>query len=518
MRVSQDGTLLPALPFINAAHGLRIVDETTQLRLDYDKHYADVRDYGVTSGLTIWNTQLQQACDDLAAAGGGTLYFPGGSFRLSAKLNCPNVRLKGAGIGLTELLWTTDTGTSENALGYGLDQQPVAGTPPKFAIIEDMELQGPLPTGGFGATTGFTAAIKMANGGVVRNVSGGGWFAGYVSLYGNEFLNNTRVGGAYGLWYGDSDNPGGMYVVDTELSGSKVASVGVHWNGVIRNLCLQGVHVGFSVYCFRKLANPVGGTNGRSFIEGLTGIDLGAEAYSAGFMRADTQLGADIEDVAFFATGTANPMQTDYDRGSPALPMTASVRCGALRRWRPLNQDIAWYAGTNYPPIVATFECLSMEDCRFDAQTPAILRSNQSGLPFAKATTVHNCTIRDFASEHQLFKASGAIAVREAVGLTTGGAVRKAQSGDIVVGIAATPAADGDVVVVTVWGAATAKVAAGTVNQVKWVSLDPANAGAVVEAAAWSGTDTFAFASAPQSSGTIQVRLFGTNSSDPHVQ
>ena len=64
----------------------------------------DINNYVSFKSGSDWSPAIIKAISDLSAVGGGTLYFPKGTFNMSGGINMVNnVRLKGAGIGQTKL-------------------------------------------------------------------------------------------------------------------------------------------------------------------------------------------------------------------------------------------------------------------------------------------------------------------------------------------------------------------------------------------------------------------------------
>lgn len=112
--------------------------------------YATPQDYGAAgNGTTDDTTAIQAAITGVSAAGGGVVYVPAGTYKLTAALSGPNlVSIIGAGPGVSIL---NQTSTSANGLTYN----PSSLT---FASIENLTIQGP------GSGTGIGVLVEANSG------------------------------------------------------------------------------------------------------------------------------------------------------------------------------------------------------------------------------------------------------------------------------------------------------------------------------------------------------------------
>lgn len=112
--------------------------------------YATPQDYGAKGdGTTDDTSAVQSAVNAVSSAGGGTVYLPAGTYKLSSAISVPNlVSLMGAGPGATTL---KQTSTTANGVTYN----PTSLT---YASVENLTVQGP----GSGSGVGM---LVEANGG-----------------------------------------------------------------------------------------------------------------------------------------------------------------------------------------------------------------------------------------------------------------------------------------------------------------------------------------------------------------
>lgn len=104
--------------------------------------YATPYDYGAAgNGTTDDTTALQNAINGVSAAGGGTLFFPAGTFKISAALTLPNgVSLLGVGQNVSVI---NQTSTTANAITYNPSTL-------NYMSIENLSITGPGSGSGIG--------------------------------------------------------------------------------------------------------------------------------------------------------------------------------------------------------------------------------------------------------------------------------------------------------------------------------------------------------------------------------
>lgn len=112
--------------------------------------YVTPQDYGAAgNNSTDDTTAIQNAINAISTAGGGTLLFPGNTFKISAALNVPNgVSLQGIGPGVSVI---NQTSTTANAITYN-------PTTLNYISISDLLIEGP------GTGTGIGVLVEANSG------------------------------------------------------------------------------------------------------------------------------------------------------------------------------------------------------------------------------------------------------------------------------------------------------------------------------------------------------------------
>ena len=165
--------------------GTGAVATTVQTRLEIIK---SVTDFGaVGDGVTNDTAEIQAAIDVVLAAGGGTLYFPVGNYKVTSLLLTSETRLLGAGINATFITGTTgsDIITFPSSGGWG------------HCAIEHMTLSGGDNQLVVPSTVDYITYIR------VRNVNFSGPVNACVKVGSQieewQFENVLLSGGAYGF-------------------------------------------------------------------------------------------------------------------------------------------------------------------------------------------------------------------------------------------------------------------------------------------------------------------------------
>jgi RHS repeat-associated protein len=161
-----------------------------RLVINYTEVYDVKADYGATGNGTTDDTQsIQNAIDAAAAAGGGRVFFPAGTYRTTSALLLDASYVTLEGVGASSILKATGSGQTEVVL-IGSDSAAVSGVSVKSLGIE-------VPDGGYGVrVTGdgggntIAVAYNTFTGHLVDNQSSGvaaDANFGNLDLVGNDF-------------------------------------------------------------------------------------------------------------------------------------------------------------------------------------------------------------------------------------------------------------------------------------------------------------------------------------------
>ena len=99
--------------------GANAVTRTIQNKL---RDIVNVKDFGAVGDNIVNDTAaIQSAINAVSAAGGGTIYLPAGTFRVTTTINvASNINLVGAGIGTTVIKMDSASTAAEVIYGTGL--------------------------------------------------------------------------------------------------------------------------------------------------------------------------------------------------------------------------------------------------------------------------------------------------------------------------------------------------------------------------------------------------------------
>ena len=214
----------------------------------------NVKDYeAVGDGTTDDTDAVQAAITACIVAGGGTVYFPPGTYLLTATLSIPapdvnskNVNLLGAGAAASTLKWSTALG----ATAFGIDPSngPDDTQPYDFKkrTIRNLHIEGPTDDW---LAAGGRKGIRWASDLIIENCLIEQWSNGLYAWGNHQALQNSRVRECYFGIYWPNGLPtiGDQYVSNSDLSGNRWASVACGNNTTVA-ADFERVHMGFAPY------------------------------------------------------------------------------------------------------------------------------------------------------------------------------------------------------------------------------------------------------------------------------
>ncbi|MCC7169542.1 MAG: VCBS repeat-containing protein [Planctomycetes bacterium] len=140
------------------AGGFRFPDTTVQQSAASVMSFWNVRSYGaVGNGVADDTAAFQSAVNSLLAAGGGTLFVPAGSYRLSDHLYFDRkLSLLGEGVQVSRLIWSQPTG---GIIFWGGNE---AGAARKTALISSLSLLTECAGGGTAIDVAYSVPVGTA--------------------------------------------------------------------------------------------------------------------------------------------------------------------------------------------------------------------------------------------------------------------------------------------------------------------------------------------------------------------
>lgn len=184
--------------FIQAGYGA--VPRTVQTKLRETQF--SVADFGATGDDDVDDAPLiQDAYDALVTLGGGTLWFPEGTWRCNLNLTSRNVNLKGVGRGASIIKPVTATGTAITAIYREGSWDGVQ--------IRDLDFRGAGTLQGVGFAMGADPIVPSSGGTLGDEYDGHNFF--YNCRFANFDKCIARRAGDIGLWVTDCQFEGANY-------------------------------------------------------------------------------------------------------------------------------------------------------------------------------------------------------------------------------------------------------------------------------------------------------------------
>jgi hypothetical protein len=261
---------------------------------------------GVTDDTAAINAALQ-ACNQ---TNGGMVYFPPGTYIVSGASSqfalAEFTYFVGAGRNAARVWWTTDVGGSGGAA-------IVTGPNPdgnSYSGVSDLTLIGP----GVGAQTlgvppCHTMGVELLDNGWISRCNLLGWY-GAIAVVGNHqrVFHCKATASYFGLyWRNTATTFGNQAVMNTELTGNTMASIGVHGTNMIDRATLVDVHCGWSPFGIFKTRD---GPYRAEIMTNTVAAPIWFEACGNGVIHADLGAGKGNGSIAYchFHTFTSTGM------------------------------------------------------------------------------------------------------------------------------------------------------------------------------------------------------------------
>lgn len=234
---------------------------TVKARLDNGLPLYNVKDYGaVGNGSTDDTTAVQAAITACDGAGGGIVYYPAGTYKITATLTVPTA---------TQFIWQgtgmrTSIIQAPSDLGAGVFAVDKTGTTSqKGSEFRDLQFQG---SGGTGSPTVGTKpsnndGINLGGDWKMRGCEVVGWRMGVTMAEDHSSVENCRIKNNWGNVYFPNgpirtDN---HYFKKCELTVPALASVIVGGNNArLAQTHFDHCHFGFGPWCFYREAHTAG--------------------------------------------------------------------------------------------------------------------------------------------------------------------------------------------------------------------------------------------------------------------
>lgn len=272
--------------------------------------------FGATGdGVTNDSEAIQAAFDAVAAAWGGTIYFPAGTYKVLAAVAIPTdvpVKVVGDGIDTTTIHCPNDLGSGTCALTVDdTDALFTTGT----HVIEDMTVAGPQETTTKGEMPADMDGVLVRNSFILNRVKVTGFRAGFLINGDHQYLTDCGSQNNYFNVYFDPDaqTTGDQSFTRCKLDGPLFASLAVGHQAIITGATFAGTHFGFGPYGIWLEGQVDGGPALRQgAMDTVTFVDCGFEQFGNGIFY-DEDLARECNGVTFVGCDSATNPFSDFD-------------------------------------------------------------------------------------------------------------------------------------------------------------------------------------------------------------
>lgn len=266
------------------------------------------------NGITDDRVAIQAAIDAARAAGGGTVFFPRGTYKIGAALTRPSdtpVNLVGVGEA-SVIKVTADFGAGQFALDIS-NYDPETHV---RHVIANLYVQGYVG----GLTPGVAPmnmwGVKTLAFDCWRNVRVQGFKCGaYIREHHEEFQTCNFEGNYYGAYWGaGATNENDQSFRGGNLAGCTFASAAVASGEIMGGVQFYGTHLGFSPYCIYREAAAAG-----DFMVGALFFGAAFESHGNGLIFDESKTGI-IRDTRFLEC------QVDFEGQASAFNAQIAAR------------------------------------------------------------------------------------------------------------------------------------------------------------------------------------------------
>lgn len=477
----------------------------------------NVKDYGaVGNGITDDTTAIQNASTAAVAAGGGLVWFPPGTYKITAQITMGGGRAAfgGSSAASTILLWPNDLGAGNFCF---TNYSSVNGLGP---TVDNLTLQGPIVITTTNQTPANMMGIYLDQRFTVNMCEVKGFYA---SIYYNGdhcTVMNSRL---YGSWYSIlrdkvSGRTGDNVFFNCDCTGPVgYASLAVTGTDHISGDVFEHVHLGFTAYGIWGEAN----ISHEDMVDDCTFIAVNFEQCGNEMIGCNSD--RSIHDNWFYNCQAAQ-------FGAAATHIVGKPANGAIEALNFYNNhgmgEFLKQANTNYASAAiylahahpALNDLGYIDGIRLNNIPPMSAPTENSNLPLQTLKNTYTMGADSCRQGGALMRATAATITANYLLMDNGaGLVRHydASVGGIAhrpVGVASMAAASSAIVPVATSGEIQVNVASGTTITPGLVKPDPSNVGAVVNATSLSDIPIVGQAVEGGSGpGIIRVMLIGLN-------
>lgn len=240
-----------------------------------------VRDFGaVGDGVADDTAPVLATIAKAKAIGGATVFFPRGTYKLTAPLvmNYDHVNLVGEGQDASRLLWTADLGAGTYAVDYDVQNQNAV--PKRSRFVRGLYIGG-YDSGGTAPNSG--SGVRWASNLMIEECWIEHWKYG-IYVWGNHqtIFRSTVINCYYGAYYPDSlpaaGDAGDQMYLSTVVANHRVACVGIGNQTPISQFI--DCHMGFSDY------GILGETSALPLLQDTWFYQCNCESFGAAFIKS----------------------------------------------------------------------------------------------------------------------------------------------------------------------------------------------------------------------------------------
>jgi hypothetical protein len=463
--------------------------------------WKNVLDYGATGdGVTNDTAAFQAAITAIKATPniGGTLYVPVGTYILNQELLVDSgIEVLGDGIGLTNLKWTTDIGSS-STVKFGLNMELIGQSAPFGTAVKNLTLVGPSGARQLGVRQVWMHGIHANGAAVIRDVEIKGFNGGLYTTQDHERFEDLKISNCYyGVYFGPSGTQGSQVFTNADLTGNAFASVGVSNDGIIGGVVWTSVQFGKSPYAFYKEGPALPSRD----------LLLGGQVFASCTFDScgnGVMAGTNTTQVAGLTmTSCTSSNVFDVTQRAPGEPTDAMVKVGNFGYSRIIASNPFTTPGDQGIFQMDAFGGSYLDDC--GAAIDACASANKQFLNLHQGSTTE---IRYYDARCRIMMTGQTISRWSLIEVAADGWCQT-YAGGVPVGVAVLDHAGiQGVAIVAHEGEVDVRVhSSQSVSALKYLKPDPVNAGCAIEATGPQDGAVFGVSIAAKSGNTVKCRL-----------